>query len=543
VGAAQLSLFIDYQGNAAGNHGPSMTRTKISVLAFAAALLAGVGGYGLYRLGLHQGAVASTETAPGASGAQASVSRLDPSTGRKVLYWHDPMVPAQRFNKPGKSPFMDMQLLPVYADETNNAGGISVSPAQQQNLGIRTAEVKRGNLGTAVEVVGNVAWNERDVAVVQARSNGYIERLYVRAPLDPVRKGQALAELYVPDWVAAQEEYLSVKRMGDGIGTMGLLDAARQRMRLAGMSDDQIHLVESSGKAHPRLSVTALIGGVISELSAREGMTVMNGAPLFRINGLRTVWVNAELPENLAALVRPGNVVQARTPALPGKTFAGKIGAILPEISAATRTITARIELANPSGELVPGMFATVSLRPAASADVLLVPSEAVIRTGKRNIVIVEQANGQFSQVEVDLGAEGNGQTEVRKGLEAGQKVVASGQFLIDSEASLKGTEARMGDTRTPTSSAAPASPALEPTHHGVGKIESIGKDDITISHGPIQSLHWGAMTMGFMPPKTGLPKNIRVGDTVAFDIRATPDGMYQIVQIAPATNGLGAAK
>jgi Cu(I)/Ag(I) efflux system membrane fusion protein len=131
----------------------------------------------------------------------------------------------------------------------------------------------------------------------------------------------------------------------------------------------------------------------------------------------------------------------------------------------------------------------------------------------------------------------------VRKGLEAGQKVVASGQFLIDSEASLKGTEARMGDTRTPTSSAAPASPALEPTHHGVGKIESIGKDDITISHGPIQSLHWGAMTMGFMPPKTGLPKNIRVGDTVAFDIRATPDGMYQIVQIAPATNGLGAAK
>jgi Cu(I)/Ag(I) efflux system membrane fusion protein len=406
----------------------------------------------------------------------------------------------------------------------------------RQDLGIRTAEVRKASLGTTSEAVGNVAYNERDVALVQARSNGYVEKLYVRAPLDPVKKGQALAELYVPDWVAAQEEYLSVKRMGQGVGSAGLLDAARERMRLAGMSDAQIRLIETTGRTHPRLTVTAPISGVVAELGAREGMTVMNGAMLFRINGLATVWVNAELPENLAAAVRPGTPVDARSPALPGKTFNGKVGAILPEIDPGTRTIKARIELANPSGELVPGMFASVSLRPASTGEALLIPSEAVIQTGKRSVVIVEQGDGRFKPVDVELGAEANGQTEVRKGLQEGQKVVASGQFLIDSEASLKGFEARMeGPSQAAVSTPAP-SPAAVQTHHGVGKVESIGKDEITISHGPIPSLQWPAMTMGFKPPRTGLPGNIRVGGTVSFDIHATDDGTYEIVHIAPAT-------
>jgi len=393
--------------------------------------------------------------------------------------------------------------------------------------------VQQGHLGPTVEAVGNVAYNERDVALVQARSNGYIEKLYVRATLDPVKKGQPLAELYVPDWVAAQEEYLSVKRMGQGVGSAGLLDAARQRMRLAGMSDEQMRLVDTTGRTHSRLTVTAPISGVLAELGAREGMTVMNGASLFRINGLSTVWVYAELPENIAAGVRPGTQVEARSPALPDTTFSGKVGAILPEIDPATRTIKARIELANPSGKLVPGMFATVSLRPAASSEVLLVPTEAVIQTGKRSLVIVEQADGRFQPIEVKLGAEANGQTEVRKGLQAGQKVVASGQFLIDSEASLKGMEERMDG------SAAPAAPRSAPvavqTHHGVGIVEKVGKDEITISHGAITSLNWPPMTMGFKPPPTGLPGNIHVGGKVSFDIRENADGDYQIVRIAPA--------
>jgi Cu(I)/Ag(I) efflux system membrane fusion protein len=192
------------------------------------------------------------------------------------------------------------------------------------------------------------------------------------------------------------------------------------------------------------MTVTAPISGVVAELNAREGMTVSNGAPLFRINGLKTVWINAELPENAVELVRPGTPAQVHTPALPGTTFAAKVGAVLPEINPDTRTVKARVEVSNPAGALLPGMFATVSLRPPAASEVLLVPTEAVIQTGKRSIVIVEQGNGQFKPVQVQIGAESHGQTEVRNGLQAGQKVVASGQFLLDSEASLKGVEARM---------------------------------------------------------------------------------------------------
>lgn len=426
-------------------------KTKSLVLALTVVVVAmAAGGYGLYRLGMNHAMHTSDATAAAsiAAGAQKA-GDIDPASGKKVLYWHDPMVPGQKFDKPGKSPFMDMQLVPVYPDGGADEGGVAISPRVQQNLGVRVAEVKSGSQTSTVEAVGTVAYNERDVAVVQARSNGFLERLYVRAPLDPVRKGQPLAELYVPDWVAAQEEYLSAKRIGarsDAASLAGLADAAKQRMRLAGMSDSQIAAVEAGGKVQARFTITAPIGGVIGELTAREGMTVMAGAPLFRINGLSTVWVNAEVPEGSAAQVRPGNPVEARALAVSGAVFKGKVSAILPEVNPATRTIKARIELTNPGGQLVPGMFATVSFAPAARKDVLLVPSEAVIQTGRRSVVVVAQGDGKFAPVDVEVGLDSNGQTEIRKGLQAGQKIVVSGQFLVDSESNLKASTTRMGD-------------------------------------------------------------------------------------------------
>jgi Cu(I)/Ag(I) efflux system membrane fusion protein len=296
---------------------------------------------------------------------------------------------------------------------------------------------------------------------MQARSNGFVERLYVRAPLDPVRKGQALADLYVPEWVAAQEEYLSVRHM-KGNGLDSLIDGARQRMRLVGMTDEQIRSVEAGEKVQARLTVFAPIGGVVSELGVREGMTVMAGAPMFKINGVGTIWVNADVPESLSALVRPGNSVEARTPALPGTVFKGKVGAILPDVNSATRTLKARIELANPRGQLVPGMFATINFSSAARKDVLLIPTEAVIQTGTRSVVIVAIGDGKFNPVDVEIGAESHGQTEIRKGLDEGQKVVVSGQFLIDSEASLTGTETRMSDTAAPATAPAAAAGAAQ---------------------------------------------------------------------------------
>jgi len=308
------------------------------------------------------------------------------------------------------------------------------------------------------------------------------------------------------------------------------VEGALQRMRLAGMSEEQIKMVESTGKVHPRLTVTSPIGGVVAELGAREGMTVMSGAPLFRINGLGTVWVNAEVRENQASEVRVGNLVEARTPASPGKVFKGKVSAMLPEVNPATRTLKARVELANPGGELKPGMFVTVNLAPAARKEALLVPTEAVIQTGKRTVVVVAQGEGKFAPVEVEIGIESNAQTEIRKGLEAGQQVVVSGQFLIDSESSLRATATRMGEPPP-----GGADPLAGSTHKGTAKVQRIDKGEVILSHGPIASLQWPPMTMGFKPPPSGLPKDIAVGDTVSFEFRQSKEGPFEIVAMSKA--------
>jgi Cu(I)/Ag(I) efflux system membrane fusion protein len=490
-----------------------MNRQRIIAAAAAGAFLVSAGGYGLYRLGVHHGAAPDPAPAAGE---------------KKALYWHDPMYPAQKFDKPGKSPFMDMQLVPVYGDDGNKDAGVAVSSRMQQSLGVRTAEVTQGKLASELRAVGSIAYNDRDVHLVQARSAGFIERQYVRAPLDPVRQGQPLLELYVPDWIAAQEEFLAAKRMQGG-GMAGVADAARQRMRLAGMSEAHMKQVEATGKVHARLTLTAPASGVVAELAAREGMTVSPGTPLYRINGVATVWVLADIPEAAAAQIRPGLAVEASTPALPGSVFKGKVGAVLPQVDADTRTLKARIELANPAGQLVPGMFATLAFAPAAGADVLQVPAEAVIRTGTRSVVMVAQAGGNFAAAEVETGGTANGMIEIRKGLRLGQKVVVSGQFLIDSEASLKGVAPHMGDN-----------PAAAPTHHAEGRVERIAGGKITISHGPVASLDWGPMTMDFDLPAAGLPRNVAAGDTVTFDFVQASGGSFRISAISPTSAGPG---
>ena len=449
----------------------------------------GAGGYGLYMFGMQRGmdmgtsatAAASSDTPSGQAAApgklpqsiaegeaatrrhiQAGIKAgdVDPGTGSKVLYYHDPMVPGNKFDKPAKSPFMDMMLVPVYADGDGDSSKVTVSPRIQQNLGVRTAEVTEGTLSPQVSAVGSIAFNERDHAVVQARATGYVEKLYVRATLDPVRQGQPLADLYVPDWIAAQEEFLSVRRM-QGTDLASLVDGARQRMRQVGMSDAQIRLVESTGRTQPRTTLTAPIGGVVTELMARDGMTVMAGATLLRINGLATVWANAEVPESQAALVRPGAKVQAKSPAVPGITFDGKVQALLPDVNPATRTLKARLELANPGSRLVPGMFVQMQFMDQRTEKSLLIPTEAVIQTGKRTVVMVAEEGGRFRPVDVEAGIESAGQTEVKRGLKLGQRVVVSSQFLIDSEASLKGVEARLNDA--PPAAMVPVSAGSKP--------------------------------------------------------------------------------
>ncbi len=421
-----------------------MSRSYL-IAGLTGAVALSVLGYALYRTGVSAGRTQAMVDQPAPTAATHAPQKpgdIDPRTGKRILYWHDPMLPAQRFDHPGKSPFMDMQLVPV-VEGGADTGAIEISPRLQQNLGVRTALVARGQLHPEITASASVAYDERDVALVQARANGFVERLRVRATLDAVREGEPLADLYVPDWVAAQVEYLAVKDLNSP-GAADLVDGARQRMRLAGMPEDLIRALEKRGRPQSRFTLLAPISGVITELMAREGMTVTVGSSLFRINGLRKVWINAEVAETLGERVHPGDAVHARTAALPGVVFDGRVAAVLPSVNVATRTLTARVELANPRMELLPGMFVTVQLAPAALADVLLVPSEAVIETGTRRVVMLAEGDARFRRVNVETGAQGGGQTEIRAGLTVGQKVVVSGQFLIDSEASLKATEARL---------------------------------------------------------------------------------------------------
>ena len=274
----------------------------------------------------------------------------------KVLYWHDPMVPGQKFDKPGKSPFMDMDLVPVYADAAADEGKVSISPRLVQNFGIRTAEVREGTLDTGFSAVGAVGVDERAIVAVQARSPGYVEKLHVRAQYDSVAAGTPLVDLYVPEWLAAEEELLALKASAQP-GAAALADAARQRLRLLGVPDAEIVRFERDGKPSARVTLTAPQSGIVWEIGARDGMAVMPGTTLFKLAGIGTVWVTADVPEAQAGLVRVGAPVEARAAAYPDRAFKGSVNALLPEVNAATRTVRARIVLANPGGTLKPGMY------------------------------------------------------------------------------------------------------------------------------------------------------------------------------------------
>lgn len=361
---------------------------------------------------------------------------------REVLYWYDPMFPQQKFDQPGKSPFMDMQLEPKYADEgtagSDGTPSVIVDPSAMQNLGIRVVEAKFGNLPTTLTVTGNIDFNERDVAIVQARSGGFITRIYSRAPGDVIRAGAPIADLQMPDWGGAQTELLAVK----GLGKPELTAAARQRLRLMGMSDDLISSVERTGRTNGSLTITSPISGVIQTLDARAGVTLGMGQTLAQINGLGSVWLHAAVPEAQAGAVRVGQRATATLTAFPGMGFDGHVIAILPTTQVESHTLTVRVELTNRGGRLRPGMFASVAMGDD-TPPTLLVPSEAVIRTGTRSLVMLAKGDGRYHPAEVRTGREGGGQTEILAGLSVSEKVVSSGQFLLDSEASLTGIEVR----------------------------------------------------------------------------------------------------
>jgi len=361
------------------------------------------------------------------------------ATQEAPTYWYDPMHPSSHFDKPGKSPFMDMQLVPKYADRAMNDGRgvpakIEIDPRVAQTLGIRLAPVEQGEFARVVETVGLVAVDEHRIEAIQVREPGWVERLDVRAVGDTVRRGQLLAGVYSPDLLATQQELLIARGSNDPT----LIEATRRRLGLFGLSEAQIARIEKTGLVERRIDYYAPFDGYVMALGARQGAAVEPGTTLFQLANLKSVWIVAEVPEAQAAWVRTGNLAEAQVPALPGERFEGKVDYLYPELTQATRTLKVRVVFNNPGGRLRPGMFATVQLRGTTQESVLTVPTEAVIKTGTRSIVILAEDATHFRPALVRVGAEHGGRSEILEGISLGQNVVASGQFLIDSEANLR---------------------------------------------------------------------------------------------------------
>ncbi|HEV6966158.1 efflux RND transporter periplasmic adaptor subunit [Roseateles sp.] len=400
--------------------------SRLQIVALAAAGLAVSGA--AFLLGRHS--AAGSGPSPAAAPASAAAGE------RKPLYWQDPMVPGARFDKPGKSPFMDMQLQPVYADDAAAGGdaGVRIDARVQQNLGIRTVAVKRAEVATAFDAVGTVQFDERVSVAVQTRAPGYVERLAVRSPMERVARGQVLATVFVPEWLGPLNEIVALRRAG---ASAELLAAATERTRALSIPAELVRQAEEGRTPEARQTLLAPAGGVVVELGVREGVAVSPGMTLFRIAGLDRVWAVAEVPESQLAHLARGQKVQAVAQADPGQVFTGRLQEILPQVNAATRTLQARFEIDNRQGRLVPGMLLRLRFDgPAASR--LVVPAEAVMRTGTRAVALVRRDGGRFEPRELELGADLGDRLEVRAGLAEGEEVVASGQFLVDSEARLR---------------------------------------------------------------------------------------------------------
>lgn len=484
-----------------------MSRVTLSIIAVAAALLIGGGAFYLGR---------SSAGPHGASQAAAASGAASGAGERKVLYWHDPMVPGRRFDKPGKSPFMDMPLQPVYASEAGDAG-VKVSPQVQQNLGIRTAVVRRADVSASFDAVGTVQFDERLSVAVQTRTAGYLERLAVRAPMERVARGQVLGTVFAPEWLGPLNDIVALKRSG---AAPELVAAARERTNAMSIPAELVRQAEEGGPPQARYTLTAPVSGVVAELGVREGVAVAPGMTLFRIAGLEKVWAVAEVPEAQAVRLTRGQKVTAVLQADASQTFTGTMQEILPQVSSSTRTLQARFVVDNKGGRLIPGMLLRLQVAGPTSSR-LVVPAEAVIRTGTRAVVIVRKDSGTFEPRDVKLGADLGEQLEIVQGLVEGDQVVASGQFLVDSEARLRSVLGSLA--------AEPAAPA---TFSGQGKVESVDADSITLSHGPIPALKWPAMTMGFGKADPKAFADVKPGDTVHFEFRPGGPMDYELVSV-----------
>ncbi|MGE0625697.1 MAG: efflux RND transporter periplasmic adaptor subunit [Pseudomonadales bacterium] len=443
---------------------------------------------------------------------------------REVLYWKAPMDPNYRRDKPGKSP-MGMDLVPVYADEGPGEapGVVSIDPQVVSNLGVRTAAVEQGILSRRIETVGYVGYDEDTLHQISTRVDGWIEKLSVKAAGDPVREGQVLFELYSPTLVNAQEEYLVALQNGNAV----LLSASRERLAALGVTAGEIERLDRERRVDQRIRVFARSDGVLANLGVREGSYIVPATAVMSIADLDSVWVLAEVFERQAAWVRPGQRAEVTLDYLPGRQWRGSVDYIYPELDQRTRTLKVRLRFDNPGAVLRPNMFSRVVIFGEATPPVVHVPREALIRGGRLDRVVLALGQGRFRSQPVEVGLESGDRVEIRTGLAAGDRVVTSGQFLIDSESNIETSLARLNER----SSAPPETVRVAAVVRGIDSAERA----IELKHGPVPEWSWPAMTMPFPVQDPQILDTVSLGEPVMATIGRFEGDRYVVLEILPA--------
>jgi Cu(I)/Ag(I) efflux system membrane fusion protein len=443
-----------------------------------------------------------------------------PSDEPEIDYWVAPMDPNYRRDKPGKSP-MGMDLVPVYASGSSEGDGISISPTVESSLGVRTEAAAKRPLWRRVEATGYVGFDETKISHINLRTQGWIVRLLVNAEGERVSRGDLLFELYSPELVNAQREFLQAYERND----VRLMRGADGKLRSLGMIPSEIDALRQSGEVIENIQVIAPRTGIVTELNVREGMYVQPNSPIISLADLSTVWLQAEVFESQAEWVAEGQAAEAWLDYMPGSVFSGEVDHVYPVLNSETRTLRVRLKFENPGEKLKPNMYSRVSIFGRLRPNALSIPREALIRGSERDRVVVASGDGKFNVHEVLAGMESGQWVEIVAGITEGDRVVTSAQFLIDSEASLASSIIRLDQQTDTATDEAPV------TAFGSGWIEEIhlAESRIRISHGPIDALGWPGMNMDFeVDPEVDLG-GFEVGQDIRFQLRQAASGRFAI--------------
>ncbi|GAB7226641.1 efflux RND transporter periplasmic adaptor subunit [Vibrio rotiferianus] len=449
-----------------------------------------------------------------AMGGESAASSNDP------LYWVAPMDPNYKRDKPGKSP-MGMDLIPVYAEdlsgEKSAPGTITIDPSVENNLGVKTAKVTLEKLSPRIETVGYIAFDESHLWQTNVRVAGWVEKLYINAVGEKVKKGDVLFTLYSPELVKAQEELLNAYRTGRN----GLVKGATERLVTLGVDRGQIKSITRSGKASQTIEIKAPADGVIASLNVREGGYLSPAQAVISAGPLDNVWVDAEVFERQAHWMKAGSQATMTLDAIPGNEWQGVVDYVYPILDPKTRTLRVRLKFPNPNGELKPNMFANIALQPVTDDAVLTIPKSSVIRSGGMARVVLAEGDGKYRSARIEVGREAGEQIEVLQGLKQDDKIVTSAHFMLDSESSQSADLSRINGVE-PEAEAAWAK----------GEITDVMKDHrmLTINHQPVPEWDWPGMVMNFTFADGVEMGDLKKGQAIEFEMQKTESGQYQII-------------